>query len=433
MMKNKNETDNKKILFIAYSFYPDNAIEAVRPTKLVKYLKKNRNCSCDVVTVETDYPKQKFSNDDIYYDNIYKVNVNNKTLEDQSKNDNKINRETKKKYYRMLPKFVREILMMFLNYMYYFKAKKILRKIDLSKYDAVFSTYGPEFSHLTASYVKKKNKDIIWIADFRDPVYNPLFHSRLLKKYKKSFVNKKCKNADFITSVSTDSIKSLHSKKQNQVITLNNGYDLEDYERNKVNKFQKFTFLTIGNLYEGERSVIPVIQAVKELINKGKINADNVQFAYIGNKSDSLAEELAKFNLENLLLDMGYVTRDESIRIQSKSHILLLPSWNYKNYEGVIPGKFYEFLVSGTPMIAVIEGNKSNSELRRYIRDTNSGVSYENDTKENDFLLIKKYIKDIYNSFINNEVYKTQLNVKETEKYNYSYISNKLFNIIQKK
>ena len=48
-----------KILFISYYFQPDNVIGALRATKLVKFLTRDFNCVCDVITVENETKKLK--------------------------------------------------------------------------------------------------------------------------------------------------------------------------------------------------------------------------------------------------------------------------------------------------------------------------------------------------------------------------------------
>lgn len=421
-----------KILFISYYFQPDNVIGALRATKLVKFLTRDFNCVCDVITVENETKKLK-EREEVFAASILTIKEDKHKLQNNgSSQANKITTTMEKKQkpskFRYVGFSIKHVIK---QHQLLKRAKKQIKHIDFTKYDAVFSTFGPEFNHLLANFIKKKNNNLTWIADFRDPVYNLLYTPKLLSRYKKSFVRKYCKDANYITAVSTGYSKALYYKDSQKIRVITNGYDDDDFKQGEVTKFSKFTFFVSGNLYDGRRSISPVIRAVSELVESRTIAKDNLQFLYSGVDSAVLKEELGKYNLSELLLDKGYNDRNEVLNMQQKSHVLLLSTWNYESYEGVIPGKFYEYLSSGTHIFAIVTGNKGNSEIREYIQKTNSGICYEFANKEHDYEVLKNNIIELYIRYIDGNFSAPELNEKELEKFNYANISGQLYRLIK--
>jgi hypothetical protein len=88
------------------------------------------------------------------------------------------------------------------------KAKPYAQKLALEA-DAVISTFGPEESHLLAYEMKINNKNLLWVADYRDFWSNPYTAA------KKNFVKKieietVGSHADIVTAVSNCLVREIH-------------------------------------------------------------------------------------------------------------------------------------------------------------------------------------------------------------------------------
>jgi hypothetical protein len=175
----------KRVLFVSYFFYPDNAIGAVRSTKILKYLSKSHNFSCDVLTIENDAIKDYFDANQVYYTNKFVIKTKSKNLGKISIQKKQNFSEFKKNSIKLknIKSKLRKIKNFLNQYIIFYKSKKTIKKMDIMCYDAIFSTYGPSVNHLIGRFVKKLHKNIIWIADFRDPVYVPQISLKILKNY----------------------------------------------------------------------------------------------------------------------------------------------------------------------------------------------------------------------------------------------------------
>jgi len=123
----------------------------------------------------------------------------------------------------------------------------LLKYINQNNIEYVVSTGPPHSMHLIALGLKKKNKNLKWIADFRDP-WSKLdlldnFHLSYFAKNKNKLLEKKvlCK-ANLILTVSEiwkDDFKKLGAR---NVKVITNGYDDSDFN-NYTSKTSKEKFV----------------------------------------------------------------------------------------------------------------------------------------------------------------------------------------------
>src|SRR4051812_44211831 len=85
------------------------------------------------------------------------------------------------------------------------------------------------------------------------------------------------------------------------------------------------------------------------------------------------------YNLDDYLNVIGYVSHDEAILHQKKSQVLLLIEINSFETISIIPGKLFEYMVSGRPIIAI--GPRS-SDFAEIIKETNTGVFFDYEEKD---------------------------------------------------
>jgi hypothetical protein len=72
----------------------------------------------------------------------------------------------------------------------------------------------------------------------------------------------------------------------------------------------------------------------------------------IGAVSQEVLETIAQFDLDPYLNNLGYVSHDEAIAHQ-RNRFFLLIEINSKETQSIIPGKLFEYMVSGRPIIAI--------------------------------------------------------------------------------
>lgn len=413
----------KKILIVSYFFSPANIMGAVRGTKLAKYLER-LGYEVTVICSENNnlvFMPNEVKKDDRLLGDIAKVNVLKVTHSSKYlKLAYKVREINKKKFpsgtIKELEKSVdykvsrfiniKKKLIHFMAFMfsqiqdfdYYRQAKKSIKNNKLDSYDVVISTYGPLASHLVGGYIKKYNKSIRWIADFRDPMAISS-QGKLQYLINKKIQNKICKKADKITAISNGNLEMITGGKyKEKSFVITNGYDKEDIEEfiNSDVNCGKLKFVYTGTTYAGKRELSPIFKAIRELIDENKINVNNIQLNYAGTESSYVINQAKVFDLQEIIVDFGHVIRTKSLEIQAKSNLLVVSTWNDVGHTGVLPGKFLEYLALNKNIIGLVNGVESNSEIKKMINDYNLGVCYEAANKEEDFINLKEYILKKY-------------------------------------
>lgn len=130
--------------------------------------------------------------------------------------------------------------------------------------------------------------------------------------------------------------------------------------------------------------------------------------------------------MEKHIISFGEVGREEALRLQLGSNILLLATWNYSNSTGIVTGKLLEYMMMNIPIIAVISGNVPNSKVKEIVEKCNLGFCYEQASAEQDYQQLKTMIFQKYTQYINNHSANQSFNQCEIEKYNYYQISKRL-------
>lgn len=408
----------KKILIISDAFHPTNVIGAIRPTKIAKKLLEN-GYKVDVYTRYNTDPANLCTN--LYaFESLQSNQQPTKTKRIKIKGLNRL----KILYNTIL--HIRKSRSM------YIKFKKWLEDKENNKYDIVFSTYMPISSIWCGMYYKKKNPQVKWICDFRDPMVT-VFTPLLLFPYINYLQNKACRLADIVTTVSNGYFQRIVGNKYNKKsYMIPNGYDVDDIKITQNKAIDNFTITYAGVLYGGKRDLSPLLKAISQLIDEGIIDENKISINYAGSDFEVLKLQSEKYNIAHIIHNQGLLPRDKCLQLQQSSHFLILSTWNEKNETGVFPGKFLEYMLIKAPIISIVDGNVGNSEVTSVINEGSLGVSYEAINDQQDFPKLKNYIKKQYLNFITGKPIDFSPNNDVLQRYNYNTIIKQIIDIIEK-
>jgi glycosyltransferase involved in cell wall biosynthesis len=277
-----------------------------------------------------------------------------------------------------------------------------------------------------------KYNNLFYIIDFRDwgyKYYEGYFYNSLIFRI---FQNHTIKNADYITSVSNilaSKYRIYFKINNNKLLFLPNGYDnlisakLEDGYKRQNDKTICISYT--GSIHIEKRNPETLIKAISLVIKKLKNEKYDIKikFIYAGKDNEIIERYFKKYGIINILEDRGFVTREESIKIQNSSDILILLSYTGKYneiYGSIITGKVYEYLISSADILAIAQ---KNWEMKELIMKKGNSIVLEN--REID-------IVDYLYKYIKNKLYvnKSDLNFiyhEEIKQYSYINIAKKLF------
>ena len=252
--------------------------------------------------------------------------------------------------------------------------------IQENNIDMIVTSGPPHSLHLIGMELKKE-LNVKWFADFRDPWTTIGYHKALKLS---SYAEKKHKNLEHQVLNAADMIlvTSKTTKAEFQAITsqpievITNGYDEEKVVREPLD--EKFTLAHIGS-FLSDRNPKLLWQVLHELITENDLFSQHFQLKLIGKVSQEILDSIAEYTLEKHINNLGYVSHIEAIQQQRKSQVLLLIEIDSPETKSIIPGKIFEYLVSERPIIAI---GPKDSDFAEIITSTNTGVFFTYDENE---------------------------------------------------
>lgn len=270
---------------------------------------------------------------------------------------------------------------------------KILDFINKNKINKVIIS-GPPFSLFTlTSYVKKMNKNIKVILDYRDP-WN-LWNMKKGKPFKKE--QKLLKEADYIVGFSElfcqDMVKIFPFIK-NKITAVMNGYSSEEWsdveKETKENRNKnKLVISYVGSISFNKdnknsfRDPYSLLNAFANFDNK-----NDVELRFVGiNKLTKDIEEIKK-NYKNVNFFYQINHKESLVEMRKSNILILLHTSNDNSSKYALGGKFFDYLKSGKVLLGIGNGETYFNKL---IENYKLGLTANNDEKE-----IEKILHTIY-------------------------------------
>lgn len=256
------------------------------------------------------------------------------------------------------------------------QARRIFRQ---GRPDIIFSTSDLYAAHLIGWLIKRIS-GLSWVADFQDPwVQNPyrVWPNRLQKAVEEWLEHKVIKGADVVISATQGITQELivrHSMfDAAKFLTINSGYDPDDFSGISRRKSDKFTITHIGSLY-GPRTAGSFLVALGELLREQPQMREDLKVLFIG-RSDQINKELIaslvkNYSLEEILEQIDRINHRDCLEYVLGSTILLLITDPAKGGQVLIPAKLFEYLYARLPILALAP----EGESAKLIRATKSGV-----------------------------------------------------------
>lgn len=420
----------KKILIITYYYKHKNAMASVRAIKLAKYFAKLGHDVTVLTSEQIDtwtknylMPVPDESITEVYAPQVRRWSVIRKYLKHRhnagtAKIEKQKTAADQTEGQNVFPakQGLKTKLRGYLSWQFYFNLakqedicmfkglKEEYQRRRLPKFDTVIATYPTYGAFLMGIWLKRHERCEQLIADFRDPLYNPGFRDRKQEAdYDRKCLDNILSAADKVVCVSkgiADGITQEFPDFSRPIEIITNGFDPDDVSQNAVAvEFDKskINFVYTGTLYHGKRCVDMLANTLKELIEEGTIEKNSFTFEYAGPDFQELVAQLREYGLESTAVDHGFVSREESIAMQKAADALLLLTWNEKVYQGVVPGKLFEYMAIGSvPIIALVTGDVVDSEVAVLIRESGTGCVCEA-AAEADAAQLKRYVIDLFN------------------------------------
>lgn len=253
-------------------------------------------------------------------------------------------------------------------------ARKLVREQPIA---AIFSSSPPTVSHRIALRLRKES-NLPWLADFRDPWTTSSIENdepAWWRYLSKSMESRCVRSADRVICntewLRKDFLRSNPELPQQKFATITNGFDDQTLPLVKpLQAGSRRLFLHLGNIY-GLRRIDTFCLAVENLVKTQRIDPSTFQIVFLGQIEPSL-EAAARTSAPGLF-QLGCVEfrarvgREEAQQTLARADMLLIFQGGHYLQ---IPAKFYDYLLTGRPILVVAQ----EGALTSLLEETGSGI-----------------------------------------------------------
>lgn len=234
--------------------------------------------------------------------------------------------------------------------------KYLISYLNENPVDAVISSGPPHSMHLIALQLNKK-LNIPWIADFRDPWTNIDYYPELLltsladrkhHRLEKQVVT----TADCVITVGSKMTEEFEAIGARRVETITNGFDTADYDNTPVELDKDFTIAHFGTINKARNPVV-LWSALSVMLKENPELGNCLNLKFIGRIDASVITSLQETGLLKYLRKTEFIPHNEVVTKERESQLLLLLINNTPNAEGILTGKFFEYLAAKRPILAI--------------------------------------------------------------------------------
>lgn len=354
-----------RILFISHFFPPTGGAGVQRSSKFVKYLPQY-GVSCVVVTGQSD-PDSRWSPED-------------RSLLSDLPKDLQIVRA------RLTPGDQQRSDFHLLRRNAYLSAARVAIR-DYAP-ELIFVTMSP-FQDARIAAELADEFGLPWVADLRDPwaldefqIYRTAWHRREEVKRMKSALATASGIIMNTPVARRRLISAFPALGERPVTAITNGFDLDDFPQREARvsnkrfrivhtgtfhtklglnqKLKSTIYKTLGKCRKGvrllPRSPYYLLRALESIAECNPAILEDIEVVFAGVSSDEDRQLIAESAVATNVTMTGYLGHDESVKQTRAADLLFLPLHSIAagDQSSIVPGKTYEYIASGNPILAAL-------------------------------------------------------------------------------
>ena len=241
--------------------------------------------------------------------------------------------------------------------------------------DVIVATSPPEVGFMVARALSRRT-GVPWIADFRDLWFRDmLLYRSAVASWLSGLLNRRLvRSAKLLVTVSQGLQARLSGYLSRDVYGSYNGFftgDLVSDAQYPGNGKRRLVYT--GRLYPGKRDPEPLFRALAKLRATVPKLSRRLSVDFYGHDDPWLRSLVERHGVQDCVVMHHFVPYRQSVAIQRGADALLFLDWADARAEGVLTGKLFEYLGSGSPILAI--GPTKDSEAARIIAATGCGVT----------------------------------------------------------
>jgi glycosyltransferase involved in cell wall biosynthesis len=239
--------------------------------------------------------------------------------------------------------------------------------VQSGQFQAVITTGPPHSLHLIGLQLKQRF-GLPWIADFRDPWSQWEFLDTLpmlpaVRRKHEALEHSVLQQADVVLTISPTFQRDLEKLSGRKIDLVTNGYDPADIpadfqpQPKLANRLQ----LVYTGIIDAIRNPLPLMQALKA---EFEVGGEEVSWTFVGKVSEQVRAYVeADPWLQAHIHFAGYVPHHQVFEFYATTDALVLILTDTKNAKGNIPGKLFEYLATGLPVLALGDPQGDSASL----------------------------------------------------------------------
>lgn len=265
------------------------------------------------------------------------------------------------------------------------------------RFDCIVSSYGPPAPHLVASQLQKKLQ-IPWIADYRDLWHGNHYQDAegFFSFIQKSIEDRTVARASLLTTVSNPLRDQLAARFNKETLTIENGFDVDEVVERSVSPSKpknksKISVVYTGTVRKGKQCVLPLFQAIEALNLKHFNLKEQLEVLFYGRELGEVPYLIDAYGLDEILKLPGFINRNEVLAVQRSADALLFLDWKDTSIDGILSGKIFEYLHSGTPVLGI--GSYQNLGPGCLLKESGCGLCLGDSSEEIESVLTQLILR----------------------------------------
>ncbi len=248
--------------------------------------------------------------------------------------------------------------------------------------DIIVSTGPPQSMHLIGMKLARAT-GLPWIADFRDPWTKIFYFKRLsLSAYAtrrhKKLEQQVLDNATAVIAVTPLVQKEFQEMTSTRVEMITNGYDETDFDDAVVERDGYFN-LTHTGLFASDGNPETLWKVLAEKCSKDPEFRKSLRIRLVGKTDREVIQAIEAAGLAANLVDNGYQPHEVAVKEQKCATVLMLPLRKEPEYKATLPGKLFEYLASGNPILGI---GQPDGAMASVVNEAGAGIAADWDDEK---------------------------------------------------
>ncbi|RSK43674.1 glycosyltransferase [Hymenobacter perfusus] len=247
------------------------------------------------------------------------------------------------------------------------------------QFDAVLTSSPPHSTQLIGLALKRRY-GWRWLADLRDPWTDIYYTQTLMRTAVARWLDARYERqvlqaADVVITTSADTGRLLQSKvpglPAGKFAVLPNGYDESDFQQIEAAPADKLLLTYVGTI-TGQYHVEPFFEEMAACAARHP--QVPLRLRFVGRVAKEVEQQLAAAGLTARTELVEFVPHDEAVVYMQRCTVLLLGIPDVAHNRGILPGKVFEYLAAGRPVICI---GPAGSDAAQVLEECQAGRSFE--------------------------------------------------------